>query len=50
MTRPAAAARGYSPIDDVFSQKREMMVRLIEFDEEWLGPWIVAYPRPRRRR
>ncbi len=35
-----------SPIDYVFSQKREMLVRLIEFDEEWSGPWIAAHPRP----
>ncbi len=51
MTRPAGCGRkGVSPpIDDVFSQKREMLVRLIEFDEEWPGPWIAAHPRPRRR-
>jgi len=35
-----------SPIDYVFSQKREMLVRMIEFDEEWSGPWIAAHPRP----
>jgi len=38
--------KGVSPIDDVFSQKREMLVRMIEFDEEWSGPWIAAHPRP----
>jgi len=35
-----------SPIDYVFSQKRAMLVRMIEFDEEWSGPWIAAHPRP----
>jgi len=35
-----------SPIDDIFSEKREMLVRMIEFDEEWSGPWIAAHPRP----
>jgi len=33
-------------IDYVFSQKREMLVRMIEFDEEWSSPWIAAHPRP----
>jgi len=42
--------KGISPIDDVFSEKREMLMRLIEFDEEWSGPWIAAHPRPRRWR
>jgi hypothetical protein len=42
--------KGISPIDDVFNEKREMLMRLIEFDEEWSGPWIAAHPRPRRRR
>ncbi len=23
-----------------------MLVRMIEFDEEWSGPWIAAHPRP----
>jgi len=35
-----------SPIDYIFSEKREMLVRLIEFDEEWSGPWSSAHPRP----
>jgi len=35
-----------SPIDYIFSEKREMLVRMIEFDEEWSGPWIAAHPRP----
>jgi len=34
------------PIDYMFSQKREMLVRMIEFDEERSGPWIAAHPRP----
>jgi len=38
--------KGVSPIDYIFSEKREMLVRMIEFDEEWSGPWIVAHPRP----
>jgi len=37
-----------SPLDYVFGQKREMLVRMIEFDEEWSGPWIAAHPRPDR--
>jgi len=36
-----------SPIDYLFSEKREMLVRMIEFDEEWSGLWIAAHPRPR---
>jgi len=48
LARAAGRVRtGVSPIDDVFSQKREMLVRMIEFDEEWSGPWIAARPRPR---
>lgn len=39
-----------SPIDNVFSQKREMLVRLIEFDEEWSVPWSPPTPGPRRWR
>jgi len=27
-----------SPIDYIFGEKREMLVRMIEFDEEWSGP------------
>ena len=47
LARAAGRVRkGTSPIDDVFSQKREMLVRMIEFDEEWSGPWIAAHPRP----
>ncbi len=47
LARAAGRVRtGVSPIDDVFSQKREMLVRMIEFDEEWSGPWIAANPRP----
>ncbi len=38
--------KGMSPIDYIFSEKREMLVRMIEFDEEWSGPWIAAHPRP----
>ncbi|MDQ2831338.1 MAG: hypothetical protein M3Y74_20105 [Chloroflexota bacterium] len=38
--------KGMSPIDDIFSEKREMLVRMIEFDEEWSGSWIAAHPRP----
>ncbi len=38
--------KGMSPIDDIFSEKREMLVRMIEFDEEWSAPWIAAHPRP----
>jgi len=34
-----------SPINYVLSQKREMLVRMIAFDEEWSGPWIAAHPR-----
>jgi len=47
LARAAGRVRkGMSPIDYVFSQKREMLVRMIAFDEEWSGPWIVAHPRP----
>jgi len=47
LARAAGRVRkGVSPIDYVFSQKRAMLVRLIEFDEEWSGPWIAAHPRP----
>jgi len=47
LARAAGRVRkGTSPIDDVFSQKREMLVRMIEFDEEWSGPWIAAHPHP----
>ncbi len=47
LARAAGRVRtGMSPIDDVFSQKREMLVRMIAFDEEWSGPWIAAHPRP----
>ncbi len=35
-----------SPIDYIFSEKREMLVRMVEFDEEWSGPWIAAHPCP----
>ena len=38
--------KGMFPIDYIFSEKREMLVRMIEFDEEWSGPWIAAHPRP----
>ncbi len=38
--------KGMSPIDYVFSQKREMLVRMIEFDEKWSAPWIADHPRP----
>jgi len=38
--------KGVSPIDYIFGEKREMLVRMIEFDEEWSGPWIAAHPRP----
>jgi hypothetical protein len=37
--------KGMSPIDYLFNEKREMLVRMIEFDEEWSGPWIAAHPR-----
>ncbi len=47
LARTAGRVRkGVSPIDYVFSQKREMLAPLIEFDEEWSGPWIAAHPRP----
>jgi len=42
-----ARPQGMSPIDYLFSEKREMLVRMIEFDEEWSGLWIAAHPRPR---
>ncbi len=42
----ARVRRGMSPIDYIFSEKREMLVRMIEFDEKWSGPWIAAHPRP----
>jgi len=49
LARAAGRVRkGVSPINYVFSQKREMLVRMIEFDEEWSGPWIAAHPRPAR--
>ncbi len=38
--------KGMSLIDYLFNEKREMLVRMIEFDEEWSGPWIAAPPRP----
>jgi len=41
--------KGASPIDYLFNEKREMLVRMIEFDEEWSGPWISAHPRPASR-
>ncbi len=45
LARAAGLVRkGMSPIDDIFSEKRAMLVRLIEFDEEWSGPWIAAHP------
>jgi len=47
LARTAGRVRkGVSPIDYVFSQKRAMLVRMIEFDEEWSGPWIAAHLRP----
>ncbi len=47
LARAAGRVRkGISPIDYLFSEKREMLVRMIEFDEEWSGPWIAAHPRP----
>jgi len=47
LARAAGRVRkGTSPIDYLFSEKREMLVRMIEFDEEWSGPWIAAHPRP----
>jgi len=42
--------KGMSLIDYLFNEKREMLVRMIEFDEEWSGPWIAAPPRDLRRR
>jgi len=47
LARAAGRVRkGVSPIDYIFSEKREMLVRMIEFDEEWSGPWIAVHPRP----
>jgi len=50
LARAAARVRkGASRIDYLFGEKREMLVRMIEFDEEWSGPWIAAHPRPATR-
>jgi hypothetical protein len=35
-----------STLDGMFSEKREYLVRLILFDEEWSEPWLRAHPRP----
>ena len=51
LARAAGRVRkGMSPIDYIFSEKREMLVRLIEFDEEWSVPWSPPIPGPRRWR
>ncbi|HWE62782.1 MAG TPA: hypothetical protein VHB98_13795 [Chloroflexota bacterium] len=35
-----------SALEDLFTQKREYIVRLIEFDQDWSLPWLAAHPRP----
>lgn len=35
-----------STLDYLFTQKRDYLVRLIEFDEEWSAPWLAGHPRP----
>jgi hypothetical protein len=42
----ARLSKQTSRLDDLFSQKREYLVRLILFDEEWSEPWLRAHPRP----
>jgi hypothetical protein len=33
-------------LDDLFTQKREYLDRLIEFDSDWYVPWVTTHPRP----
>jgi hypothetical protein len=33
-------------LDWVFSQKRDYLVRMILFHEDWSRPWLATHPRP----
>lgn len=30
----------------LFTERREMLVRMIQWDEEWFAPWHAEHPRP----
>lgn len=38
--------KGANQLDYLFSEKRDYLVRLIEFDSDWFEPWVAAHPRP----